>query len=162
MVANRERTLEIYKKYTGETDMKLANAAYDALLGDPRLRHQRRHDAQGARQRCRSSRWRTGRSRFRSTPGPKYPTSRRKRCGRSGPSRNERKATERTRSRNASSTRRPIAASRWWQACRTAGSRGSSRNSTAISVSATSPSTARNRRSGFAPARSSAASTRSR
>ena len=33
MVTNRERTLEIYKKYTGETDMKLANAAYDALLG---------------------------------------------------------------------------------------------------------------------------------
>ena len=32
MVANRERTLEIYRKYTGETDMKLAGAAYDALL----------------------------------------------------------------------------------------------------------------------------------
>jgi ABC-type nitrate/sulfonate/bicarbonate transport system substrate-binding protein len=32
MAANRERTLEIYKKYTGETDMKLAGAAYDALL----------------------------------------------------------------------------------------------------------------------------------
>ena len=32
MAANRERTLEIYRKYTGETDMKLAGAAYDALL----------------------------------------------------------------------------------------------------------------------------------
>jgi ABC-type nitrate/sulfonate/bicarbonate transport systems, periplasmic components len=32
MVANRDRTLEIYRKYTGETDMKLAGAAYDALL----------------------------------------------------------------------------------------------------------------------------------
>lgn len=32
MVANRERTIEIYKKYTGETDTKLANEAYDALL----------------------------------------------------------------------------------------------------------------------------------
>lgn len=33
MVTNRERTIEIYRKYTGETDIKLANAAYDALLG---------------------------------------------------------------------------------------------------------------------------------
>src|SRR5436190_9479799 len=32
MVANRDRTLEIYRKYTGETDLKLAGAAYDALL----------------------------------------------------------------------------------------------------------------------------------
>ena len=32
MVTNRERTIEIYKKYTGETDTALANAAYDALL----------------------------------------------------------------------------------------------------------------------------------
>jgi ABC-type nitrate/sulfonate/bicarbonate transport system substrate-binding protein len=32
MVMNRERTIEIYKKYTGETDTKLANEAYDALL----------------------------------------------------------------------------------------------------------------------------------
>src|SRR6476620_3321931 len=32
MAANRDRTLEIYRKYTGETDMKLAGAAYDALL----------------------------------------------------------------------------------------------------------------------------------
>jgi ABC-type nitrate/sulfonate/bicarbonate transport system substrate-binding protein len=32
MVANRERTIEIYRKYTGENDAKLANAAYDALL----------------------------------------------------------------------------------------------------------------------------------
>ncbi len=33
MVTNRARTIEIYKKYTGETDTALANAAYDALLG---------------------------------------------------------------------------------------------------------------------------------
>jgi ABC-type nitrate/sulfonate/bicarbonate transport system substrate-binding protein len=32
MVANRERTIEIYRKYTGETDAALANQAYDALL----------------------------------------------------------------------------------------------------------------------------------
>jgi NitT/TauT family transport system substrate-binding protein len=32
MVTHRERTIEIYKKYTGETDTALANAAYDALL----------------------------------------------------------------------------------------------------------------------------------
>jgi ABC-type nitrate/sulfonate/bicarbonate transport system substrate-binding protein len=32
MVTNRERTLEIYRKYTGENDSKLANEAYDALL----------------------------------------------------------------------------------------------------------------------------------
>jgi ABC-type nitrate/sulfonate/bicarbonate transport system substrate-binding protein len=32
MATNRARTLEIYRKYTGETDMKLAGAAYDALL----------------------------------------------------------------------------------------------------------------------------------
>jgi ABC-type nitrate/sulfonate/bicarbonate transport system substrate-binding protein len=32
MVTNRERTVEIYRKYTGETDTKLANDAYDALL----------------------------------------------------------------------------------------------------------------------------------
>lgn len=32
MAANRERTLEIYRKYTGETEMKLAGAAYDALM----------------------------------------------------------------------------------------------------------------------------------
>jgi ABC-type nitrate/sulfonate/bicarbonate transport system substrate-binding protein len=32
MVKNRERTIEIYQKYTGETDTKLANQAYDALL----------------------------------------------------------------------------------------------------------------------------------
>jgi len=32
MVTNRARTIEIYKKYTGETDTALANAAYDALL----------------------------------------------------------------------------------------------------------------------------------
>ena len=32
MVTNRQRTIEIYKKYTGETDTALANAAYDALL----------------------------------------------------------------------------------------------------------------------------------
>jgi ABC-type nitrate/sulfonate/bicarbonate transport system substrate-binding protein len=32
MVTHRDRTVEIYKKYTGETDTKLANAAYDALL----------------------------------------------------------------------------------------------------------------------------------
>jgi ABC-type nitrate/sulfonate/bicarbonate transport system substrate-binding protein len=29
---HRERTIELYKKYTGETDTKLANEAYDALL----------------------------------------------------------------------------------------------------------------------------------
>jgi ABC-type nitrate/sulfonate/bicarbonate transport system substrate-binding protein len=33
MVTNRERTIEIYRKYTGETDLKLAGAAYDALIG---------------------------------------------------------------------------------------------------------------------------------
>ena len=32
MVANRERTIEIYMKTSGETDPNLANAAYDALL----------------------------------------------------------------------------------------------------------------------------------
>jgi len=32
MAASRDRTLEIYRKYTGETDMKLAGAAYDALM----------------------------------------------------------------------------------------------------------------------------------
>jgi NitT/TauT family transport system substrate-binding protein len=32
MVTHRERTIEIYKKYTGENDTKLANEAYDALL----------------------------------------------------------------------------------------------------------------------------------
>jgi len=32
MVGNRERTIEIYRKYTGENDTKLANDAYDALL----------------------------------------------------------------------------------------------------------------------------------
>jgi ABC-type nitrate/sulfonate/bicarbonate transport system substrate-binding protein len=32
MLANRERTIEIYRKYTGETDTALANEAYDALL----------------------------------------------------------------------------------------------------------------------------------
>lgn len=32
MVSHRERTVEIYQKYTGENDTKLANAAYDALL----------------------------------------------------------------------------------------------------------------------------------
>jgi ABC-type nitrate/sulfonate/bicarbonate transport system substrate-binding protein len=32
MVTNRERTIEIYRKYTGESDTKLANDAYDALL----------------------------------------------------------------------------------------------------------------------------------
>jgi ABC-type nitrate/sulfonate/bicarbonate transport system substrate-binding protein len=32
MVTNRERTIEIYRKYTGENDVKLANDAYDALL----------------------------------------------------------------------------------------------------------------------------------
>jgi ABC-type nitrate/sulfonate/bicarbonate transport system substrate-binding protein len=32
MVMNRERTIEIYRKYTGENDSKLANEAYDALL----------------------------------------------------------------------------------------------------------------------------------
>jgi ABC-type nitrate/sulfonate/bicarbonate transport system substrate-binding protein len=32
IVSNRERTIEIYKKYTGETDSKFANEAYDALL----------------------------------------------------------------------------------------------------------------------------------
>src|SRR5207302_2536267 len=32
MVTNRERTIEIYRKYTGESDAKLANDAYDALL----------------------------------------------------------------------------------------------------------------------------------
>jgi ABC-type nitrate/sulfonate/bicarbonate transport system substrate-binding protein len=32
MVSHRERTIELYKKYTGETDIKLANEAYDALL----------------------------------------------------------------------------------------------------------------------------------
>jgi ABC-type nitrate/sulfonate/bicarbonate transport system substrate-binding protein len=32
IVANRERTIEIYRKYTGENDTKLANEAYDALL----------------------------------------------------------------------------------------------------------------------------------
>jgi ABC-type nitrate/sulfonate/bicarbonate transport system substrate-binding protein len=32
MVSHRERTIELYRKYTGETDMALANAAYDALL----------------------------------------------------------------------------------------------------------------------------------
>jgi ABC-type nitrate/sulfonate/bicarbonate transport system substrate-binding protein len=32
IVGHRERTIELYKKYTGESDAKLANAAYDALL----------------------------------------------------------------------------------------------------------------------------------
>jgi ABC-type nitrate/sulfonate/bicarbonate transport system substrate-binding protein len=32
IVTNRERTIEIYRKYTGENDAKLANEAYDALL----------------------------------------------------------------------------------------------------------------------------------
>jgi NitT/TauT family transport system substrate-binding protein len=32
IVTHRERTIELYKKYTGETDTKLANEAYDALL----------------------------------------------------------------------------------------------------------------------------------
>jgi ABC-type nitrate/sulfonate/bicarbonate transport system substrate-binding protein len=32
IVTNRERTIEIYRKYTGENDAKLANAAYDALI----------------------------------------------------------------------------------------------------------------------------------
>jgi ABC-type nitrate/sulfonate/bicarbonate transport system substrate-binding protein len=32
MVMNRERTIEIYRKYTGENDSKLANEAYDALV----------------------------------------------------------------------------------------------------------------------------------
>jgi ABC-type nitrate/sulfonate/bicarbonate transport system substrate-binding protein len=32
MATNRERTIEIYRKYTGETDTTLANEAYDALL----------------------------------------------------------------------------------------------------------------------------------
>ena len=32
MVTNRARTIEIYRKYTGETDSKLASEAYDALL----------------------------------------------------------------------------------------------------------------------------------
>jgi ABC-type nitrate/sulfonate/bicarbonate transport system substrate-binding protein len=32
IVTHRERTLELYRKYTGETDMQLANRAYDALL----------------------------------------------------------------------------------------------------------------------------------
>ena len=32
IVSHRERTIELYKKYTGETDTKLANEAYDALL----------------------------------------------------------------------------------------------------------------------------------
>jgi ABC-type nitrate/sulfonate/bicarbonate transport system substrate-binding protein len=32
MVGNRERTIEIYRKYTGETDAKLASDAYDALI----------------------------------------------------------------------------------------------------------------------------------
>ena len=32
MVTHRERTIELYMKHTGETDAKLVNAAYDALL----------------------------------------------------------------------------------------------------------------------------------
>jgi hypothetical protein len=32
MMTNRDRTIEIYKKHTGEIDMKLINAAYDALV----------------------------------------------------------------------------------------------------------------------------------
>src|SRR5262249_41879183 len=32
IVTHRERTVELYKKYTGEADAALANAAYDALL----------------------------------------------------------------------------------------------------------------------------------
>ena len=32
MVTHRERTIELYRKYSGETDTALANAAYDALL----------------------------------------------------------------------------------------------------------------------------------
>jgi ABC-type nitrate/sulfonate/bicarbonate transport system substrate-binding protein len=32
IVSHRERTVELYKKYTGENDTKLANEAYDALL----------------------------------------------------------------------------------------------------------------------------------
>jgi len=33
MLANRARTIAIYQKYTGETDNKLGNDAYDALVG---------------------------------------------------------------------------------------------------------------------------------
>ena len=33
IVTNRARTIEIYQKYTSETDLKLAEAAYDALIG---------------------------------------------------------------------------------------------------------------------------------
>jgi NitT/TauT family transport system substrate-binding protein len=32
MVTHRERTIELYMKHTGETDVKLVNAAYDALM----------------------------------------------------------------------------------------------------------------------------------
>jgi len=32
MVTHRERTIELYMKHTGETDAKLVNAAYDALM----------------------------------------------------------------------------------------------------------------------------------
>jgi hypothetical protein len=32
MVANRERTIDIYMKASGETDRNLVNAGYDALL----------------------------------------------------------------------------------------------------------------------------------
>src|SRR5262249_45019669 len=32
MVANRERAIEIYRRYTGETDASVANEAYDALI----------------------------------------------------------------------------------------------------------------------------------
>jgi len=32
IASNRERTIEIYRKYTGETDAKLANDAHDALI----------------------------------------------------------------------------------------------------------------------------------
>ncbi len=32
IVTHRERTIELYRRYTGETDARLANAAYDALL----------------------------------------------------------------------------------------------------------------------------------
>ena len=49
MVTNRERTVEIYRKYTGETDTKLANDAYDALLAIKGSRQ--RDDAQGPRSR---------------------------------------------------------------------------------------------------------------
>ena len=70
MAANRERTLEIYRKYTGETDMKLAGAAYDALLGDARLGRQRRHDPQGPGLRGEARGGKRRQDRFRSKRGP--------------------------------------------------------------------------------------------